>query len=98
VTAFDVDLDELRHVIAALAACQRALLDLGGDIHDEVDDLHEHWLGRASDAHTVSYASWRDGCAQMVAALAVLRRLGETAEGNYRAAVEANLAMWEQVR
>ena len=97
-TAFDVDLDELRDVIASLAACQRALLELGGEIHDEVEDLHEHWLGRASDAHAGSYASWRDGCAEMVTALAALRGLGETAEGNYRAAVEANLAMWEQVR
>ena len=97
-TAFDVDLDELRSVIASLAACQRALLELGGDIHDEVDDLHEHWLGRASDAHAVSYASWRDGCAEMVTALAALRSLGEAAEGNYRGAVAANLALWEQVR
>ena len=98
VTTFDVDLDELRHVIATLAACQRALLDLGGDIHDEVVALHEEWLGRASDAHAASYGSWRDGCAEMVTALAALRGLGEAAEGNYRAAVEANLAMWEQVR
>lgn len=97
-TAFDVDLDELRHVIASLAACQRALLDLGGDVQDEVGSLHEHWLGRASDAHAASYGSWRDGCADMVTALAALRALGETAEGNYRGAVEANLAMWEQVR
>lgn len=97
-TAFDVDLDELRNVIASLAACQRALLELGGEIHDEIDDLHEHWLGRASDAHAASYGSWRDGCAEMVTALAALRGLGEAAEGNYRAAVEANLAMWEQVR
>ena len=97
-TAFDVDLDELRDVIASLAACQRALLELGGEIHDEVDDLHEHWLGRASDAHAASYGSWRDGCAEMVTALAALRALGEAAEGNYRAAVEANVAMWEQVR
>ena len=97
-TTFDVDLDELRGVIATLAACQRALLDLGGDIHDEHLSLHEHWLGRASDAHDSSYAAWRAGCADMVIALAALRGLGETAEGNYRGAVEANLAMWEQVR
>lgn len=97
-TAFDVDLDELRNVIASLAACQRALLDLGGEIHEEIDDLHEHWLGRASDAHAASYGSWRDGCAEMVTALAALRGLGEAAEGNYRAAVATNLAMWEQVR
>lgn len=97
-TAFDVDLDELRRVVASLAACQRALLDLGSDIHDEMGDLRTHWLGRASDAHAASYGSWRDGCADMVTALAALRALGETAEGNYRGAVAANLAMWEQVR
>ena len=97
-TAFDVDLDELRHVIASLAACQRALLELGSDIHDEVGGLHEHWLGRASDAHAASYGSWREGSVDMVTALAALRGLGETAERNYRGAVEANVAMWEQVR
>lgn len=97
-TAFDVDLDALRHTIASLAACQRDLLDLGSDVHDEVSVLHQHWRGRASDAHATSYGRWREGCADMVTALAALRGLGETAEGNYRGAVEANLALWEQVR
>ena len=97
-TTFDVDLDELHSVIATLAACQRALLDLGGDIHEEHVALREHWLGRASDAHTAAYGSWREGCADMVTALAALRGLGEAAEGNYRGAVVANLAMWERVR
>ena len=97
-TTFDVDLDELRSVVANLAAVQRALVDLGGDIEAEHAGLHEHWLGQASDASAASYGSWRDGCADMVTALAALRGLGETAEGNYRAAVDANLAMWEQVR
>lgn len=97
-TAYDVDLDELRNVIATLAACQRSLLDLAGDIHDEHVGLHEQWLGRAGDAHESSYGAWREGCADMVTALAALRGLGETAEDNYRGAVAANLAMWEQVR
>ena len=97
-TAFDIDLDELRNVIATLAACQRALLDLAGDIHDEHVGLHGQWLGRSADAHESSYGAWREGCADMVTALAALRGLGETAEGNYCGAVEANLAMWEQVR
>lgn len=97
-TAFDVDLDELRHVISSLAACQRALLDLGSDIHDEHVGLHEHWLGRAGDAHAAAYGTWREGCADMVTALAALRGLRESAETNYRQAVAANVAMWEQVR
>ena len=82
----------------AAAACQRGLLELRGDIHEEHVALREHWLGRASDAHAATYGSWHEGCADMVTALAGLRRLGETAEGNYRGAVEANLAMWERVR
>ena len=97
-TAFDVDLDELQSVVTTLAAVQRALVDLGGDIEAEHVGLHGHWLGQASDAHAAAYGSWREGCADMVSALAALRGLGEAAEGNYRAAVDANLAMWEQVR
>ena len=97
-TAFDVDLDELQGVVAALAACQRALIDVGGDIEAEHARLHEHWLGRASDASASSYGAWREGCAEMVTALAALRGLGEAADNNYRGAVAANLAMWEQVR
>lgn len=97
-TAYDVDLDELRGVLATLAACQGALLDVGGDIHDEHVDLHRHWRGQASDAQAAAYGSWREACADMVTALAALRRLGEAAEGDYRGAVAANLAMWDQLR
>lgn len=96
-TAFDVDVDELRRVVSTMGACQRALVDLGSDIEAAQTDLHDDWRGESSDSHALAYSSWRDGCADMVTALAALRGVGETANGNYRAAVGANLAMWEQV-
>ena len=47
----------------------------------------------AADAYAIGKMD-----AEMVTALAALRGLGEAAEDNYRGAVAANLALWEDVR
>ena len=97
-TAYDVDVDELASVIAAMAACGKDLADLTADVEAAHSVLHSEWAGLASDAHAASYWSWRSSFAEMGTALAGLRAVGETARANYSAAAEANLAMWEQVR
>ena len=51
--------------------------------------MHSDWTGLASDAHSASHASWRSSFAEMGAALAGLRSVGDTARSNYSAAVEA---------
>jgi WXG100 family type VII secretion target len=97
VTAYDVDLAEVRLAVAELAACQRDLLGLAVDIDQAQDRLQADWVGRAGDAQASSYDSWRDGCAEMVTALAALRRIVAAADDHYCSAVEANLALWRQV-
>lgn len=96
-TAYDVDLGELRTAIAELAACQRDLLGLGADLDQAQADLQAGWAGHAADAQRSAYASWRDGCADMVTALAGLRGIVARADDHYSAAAEANVALWRQV-
>lgn len=97
-SAYQVDVDELALVVAEMAACRQALEDLASDVHAVTGRLHAEWVGAASSAHQASYAGWRGEFADMSAALAGMRDLGETAHTNYTAAVASNLAMWEQVR
>jgi WXG100 family type VII secretion target len=96
-TAFDVDLAELRSVVAELASCQRDLLALTGDIDDAQARVQHEWAGRASAAQQAAYGSWRDECAEMVTALAAMRAIVAAADGHYSTAVEANVALWRQV-
>ena len=97
-TAYDVDVDELFAVIAAMESCGRELADLAADVEAAHGALHSGWAGLASDAHTASHASWRSSFGEMSTALADLRSVGDIARSNYSTAVEANLSMWEQVR
>lgn len=96
-TAYDVDLAELRAAVAALASCQRDLLALAGDVDALQLRLQGSWAGRACDAQQESYSSWRDDCAAMVTALAALRGIASSADEHYSSAVAANLALWRDV-
>jgi uncharacterized protein YukE len=82
--AVDVDLDELRSLLADLAACQRDLVGIAAEIDQAQARLQDGWAGSA-DAQVLSYASWRDGCAEMVTALAGLRSIVTTADELLRA-------------
>lgn len=97
-TAYDVDVAELADVIAAMKSCGDDLADLAAHVGAAHVALHSEWAGLASDAHTVLHSSWLSSFADMTSALAALRSIGDTARANYSAALEANLAMWEQVR
>jgi uncharacterized protein YukE len=97
VTAYDVDLVELRGAVAQLAACQRDLLGLAVEIDHAQDRLQACWLGRSRDVQAVTYDSWRDGCAEMVTALAALRGIVAAADDHHSTAVDANVALWRQV-
>lgn len=96
-TAFDVDLAELRTALADLAGCQRDLLALAGDIAHAQARLADDWTGRASDAQGSAYSSWRDDVADMVSALAGLRAIVVAADEHYTSAAAANVALWSQV-
>ena len=96
-TAYDVDLVELRGAVAQLAACQRDLLQLAADIDRAHEGLHSGWAGAASRAEATSYDDWRGGCADMVTALAALRGVALAADEHYSRAVESNVALWQSV-
>lgn len=97
-TAYAVDVDELAAVISSMASCGRDLVDLATDVESAHRALHAEWSGQASTAHLGWHSAWRGSFADMTVALAALRALGDTARANYTAAVDANTAMWEQVR
>ncbi len=96
-TAYDVDLDELRATLADLAACQRDLVGIAVEIDQAHAQLRSGWSGRAADAASRSYDGWRDGFADMVTALAGLRAIVTAADESYARAASANLRLWEQV-
>lgn len=96
-TAFEVDLAELRLTLAELASVQRDLISVAGDLDAAHDRLQADWCGTASDAEATSYESWRAGCAEMVSALAALRGVVSGADEHYSRAAEANVELWRQV-
>ncbi len=96
-TAYEVDLGEVREVVLALAGCQRDLIGLAGDVEAAQVRLRTDWAGRASDAQATSYDAWRDECAEMVTALAALRGVVATADAHYSRAAAANVELWRQV-
>ena len=96
-TAYDVDLDELRATLADLAACQRDLVGIAAEIDQAQSRLQVGWSGRAADAEVLSYDAWRDGCADMVTALAGLRAIVNAADESYSRAAATNVRLWEQV-
>ena len=96
-TGYRVDVDELAAVLTAMESCGRELADLAGEVEARQVSLHGGWTGLASDAHLVSHAAWRRSFAEMTAALADLRAVGDSARANYSAAVESNVAMWGQL-
>ena len=96
-TAYEVDLDELRSTLSELAACQRDLIGVAGDVDAAQEQLQSGWSGVASAAQATSYESWRADCADMVTALAALRGIVSTADASYTRAVAANVELWRQV-
>lgn len=96
-TAYDVDLLELRAAVHELASCQRGLLALAGDIDAAQAQLGADWHGVAATAETSAYDAWRAGCAEMVTALAALRAVAAAADEHYSHAAAANVALWQSV-
>jgi WXG100 family type VII secretion target len=94
---YAVDLDLLAATIEALGRCEETCDEALDDVRDDVARLHLTWSGRAADAQAAAQRGWEAGFAQMREGLAAMRAAAATADGNYRAAVEANLAMWRSV-
>ena len=97
-SAFEVDVDDLRAVVAAMTAESDALRDLADEVEAASTSLHCEWSGTASDAYVTAHTRWAGDFRQMRDALTDLHTIGSTAADNYATAVEANVAIWEQVR
>lgn len=95
--SYAVDLGELRATLAELAACQRELVGIAAEIDRTQVQLQSTWTGQSADAAALTYDGWRDGCADMVAALAGLRAIVTAADDSYSRTAEANLALWRRV-
>lgn len=95
--AFEVDPDQLAHVVDRMAACESGLRDLAADLERRVQALHLTWRGDAAAAHELAQAAWDDGFREMRDALRQMRTAARTAHDNYTAAADTNLRMWEQV-
>ncbi|RYB94827.1 WXG100 family type VII secretion target [Nocardioides oleivorans] len=96
-TAYDVDLDELRGAVRELASCHRDLLALAAEVDRTQAGLGDHWLGVAANAERSAYDTWRAHRDEMVTALSALRAIADAADGHYSRAVAANLARWRLV-
>jgi len=97
-SAFEVDVDELRATVTAMAAQSAALRDLADEVDSATTTLNAEWSGLARDSHVTAHARWAGDFDQMREALTDLHTIGVTAADHYSSAVEANMALWEQVR
>jgi WXG100 family type VII secretion target len=97
-SVFEVDVDELRAVVAAMTAQSATLRDLADEVEAASTSLSAEWSGLARDTHATAHTRSAGDFVLMREALTDLHAIGGTAADNYAAAVEANVAMWEQVR
>ena len=72
-------------------------MGIAAEIDQAQSRLQSGWSGRAADAEVLSYDTWRDGCADMVTALAGLRAIVNAADESYSRVASANVRLWEQV-
>lgn len=91
---YAVDLDQLASTIAALDRYGARCDELLAEVDRRVDRLHETWSGRTAESQRDAHERWAAGFAQLRDGLATMRRAAATAEGNYTAAVDANVRMW----
>lgn len=92
---YDVDLEALESVVVALRAEREVLGALAADVDSETRLLHDEWHGAAALAHDARHARWQATLAEMDAALLALRELAALARGNYAAAADRSLALWQ---
>lgn len=94
---FTVDSDELDEVIGRLEKTESALERLTADLARQMATLQETWEGLSAEAQKEAHEEWTKGMVAMRAAMADLRAAARSAHGNYTAAADANLAMWEDM-
>ncbi|MFC7492817.1 MULTISPECIES: WXG100 family type VII secretion target [unclassified Nocardioides] len=94
---FAVDLDLLAETLVAMKQCGEALDARLAEAAAQVGALQATWTGDAADAQAAAQAAWESGFQSMCEGLAAMRAAGTVADGNYHAAVDTNLLMWQQL-
>jgi len=92
---YAIDLEVLQDTIDALARCETVCDEALDDVVRRVARLHVTWSGRSAAAQAEAQRQWESGFATMREGLAVMRGAAATSRDNYRAAVDANVSMWE---
>jgi WXG100 family type VII secretion target len=93
-----VDLGQLAAITTRMERFDRVLEWVLEDANRQVERLHRTWTGDAATTHREAHRTWEQGAADLRAGLAEIRAVASTAHANYQSAVEANVAMWRQVR
>lgn len=94
---FTVDIAGLRALLTRMERCEDELEALTNDVEREVARLQGTWVGEAAEAQALAHEEWEEGLALMRACALELRTKMDTSCGNYQAAVDTNLAMWQAV-
>ncbi|WP_300400048.1 WXG100 family type VII secretion target [Nocardioides sp.] len=92
---YAIDLQVLQDTIDALAHCEASCDEALDDVVRRVARLHLTWSGLSADAQAEAQSRWEAGFATMRDGLAVMRGAAATSRDNYRAAIDANVSMWE---
>lgn len=93
--SYAADLDLMAETVSTLQRCQRACDEALDAVTRHVGHLHRTWRGDAAEEQARAHEQWEAGFATMREGLVTMHSAADTAGGNYRAAVEANLTMWE---
>ena len=96
--SYKVDLAELQRVLDRLDAWERTLQAKVADLDHAVQQLHGTWQGEAAAAQKAAHERLLKGAGEVRAGLATMHEAGRNAHDNYRAAAEANLRTWSQLR
>ena len=95
---FEVDADELLHVVDRMAACEAGLRDLADRPRAPDPRPPPDLAGRSRRRPRRSpRQTWDRGFRDMRDALHQMRAAAHTAHDNYTGAADTNLRLWEQV-
>lgn len=98
VERFRVAPDELDRVVSEVAASERTLETVVGELRTELGRMRTEWHGIAATAQAEAQAEWERGFAGMREALHHLRAAARTAHANYTGAATTNASMWAATR